>query len=223
MHILGEKDMPNNQVKPGLTEVQKQYYRECGVSEEEIQGYKTLTVEEQLENLRNSTTPFEPVEEVTDLTDIDFGSLSWLNQKRVIANSKMTHLDKTKDPEKWASVSVSGTLTDDHLRNVLGLSDNVDKDSYFNQWTDTSNKVFPIRVGDKVVGEVTGELGEEDVTVKIWHQDFSFVLSQQPMESGPNANDRSLQWAGAKDRAMNDKFFKTNNTLTFDCTPNIKD
>lgn len=71
---------------------------------------------------------------------------------------------------------------------------------FLNAWTDGSNKVFPIKVGDRVVGTAIGDIENGDYEFSIHDRDFLLKLNQEPVQSGPNENDRSLRWCRGKNR-----------------------
>lgn len=71
---------------------------------------------------------------------------------------------------------------------------------FLNTWTDGSNKVFPIKVGDRVVGTAIGDIENGDYEFSIHDRDFLLKLNQEPAQSRPNDNDRSLRWCRGKNR-----------------------
>ena len=106
-------------------------------------------------------------------------------------------------------------LPDGWLEELLRKDSGVGDRDFLNCWTDGSNKVLPIKIGDLTIGEVTGNLEDGNYSMRIWNQHFLEKIAQEPQEAPPNANDRSLHWSRAKHRVVRPSFVKD----TFHLTP----
>lgn len=123
---------------------------------------------------------------------------------------KLTMLNTNDD---WPICSEPGIIF--AKRNAKNPNDG----DFLNQWIDSSDKVFPIKIGDLVIGEATGYLEDGNYSMRIWNRHFLDKIAQESQEAPPNANDRSLHWARAKHRVVRPPFIKD----TFHLNPrNIK-
>lgn len=115
---------------------------------------------------------------------------SFLSESRILSN------------ERWKTKTQHVPLDDEQFKELLLNAGSDFKEDYLGAWTDGSNKVFPIKIGEKVIGETVGDLESGNYEFRIWDKDFLLKMNQEPVESPPNSNDRSLRWCRTKNRKI---------------------